>query len=190
MARRRIKRPFFLQPTLKVSKELLGKFLVHEYRGRKISGMIVETEAYSGPRDRASHAYGGKITPRNQAEYLIGGHVYIYMVYGMYWQFNLSTGSHGEPECVLVRALAPAEGVGKSSTNGPGKLCRALKLDKRLYGADVCAPAAKLYLEDRGVKVSPGQIAKGPRVGIDYAGRYWAKIPWRFWIKGNKFVSR
>lgn len=185
----RLKREFFLQPTLKVSRDLLGKFLVHEYRGKKISGMIVETEAYIGPRDRASHAFGGKVTERNKAEYFIGGHVYIYLVYGMYWQLNFSTCYHGEPECVLIRALEPTDKL-HNLTSGPGKLCAALKLDKSFYGYDVCQKSAKLYVEDRGLKISPRRIAKGPRIGIGYAGPYWSKIHWRFWIKDNPFVSK
>lgn len=168
----RLRRPFFLQPTLKVSQALLGKYLVHEYKGQKLAGMIVETEAYIGRRDRAAHSYGGRRTKRNEVEYGPGGHVYIYMVYGMHYQLNFVTAGRDEPECVLVRALDWVE--------GPGRLCRALHLDKSLYGLDLCAPGARLYLEDRGIKITAKQIKKGPRIGIDYAGPYWSKIHWRF----------
>ncbi len=135
--RKRLKRKFFTQPTLKVAKELLGKILVRIYRGKRLSGKIVEVEAYIGPRDKASHAYLGRRTKRNLAEFLVGGHIYIYLVYGMYWQLNISTEEEGKPACILIRALEPREGITKT-TNGPGKLCRALKLDKSFYGEDLC----------------------------------------------------
>ena len=200
MNTRRLPREFYLQPTLDVSKMLLGKFLVHEYRGRKLSGMIVETEAYIGPADKASHAYGGKKTDRNQIEYLIGGHIYIYLVYGLYWQFNITTAYHDQPECVLIRALEPVEGIDlmkkyrqttaiENLTSGPGKLCQALKLDRNCYGHDLCARGAKVYVEDRGIKIPKKPICCGPRVGIDYAGPRWSKIPWRFWLADHPHVS-
>ncbi len=113
-------RNFYTRPTLVVAKDLLGKFIIRKWRGQNIVGKIVETEAYIGPRDKASHAYSerdahsslaykGKITSRNKAEYLVGGHIYIYLVYGMYWQFNISTSFEGRPECVLIRALEPVD---------------------------------------------------------------------------------
>ena len=174
----------------------------------------METEAYIGTKDKASHAYGGKCTARNAAEYLIGGYVYIYLVYGMYWQFNISTGPAEQPECVLIRALEPVihnpsqpplilrggdlarpplkirgdRGV-MALANGPGKLCRWLKLNKSFYGEDL-VKSRRLWIENRGVKVSRSQIITGPRVGIDYAGSYWSKIPWRFYLKNNAAVSR
>jgi DNA-3-methyladenine glycosylase len=199
--RKRLTRQFFIQPTLKVAKQMLGKFLIREINGKKVGGMIVETEAYIGPEDKASHAFGGKITERNMAEYMRGGHVYIYLIYGMYWQLNISTFRKGKPECVLIRALEPTDGIDvmkkyrkikevRNLTNGPGKLCEALKLDKKFYGYDVCKKGGKLYLEDRGVRIKPSQIKTSPRIGIDYAGPYWSKVPWRFYIKNNKFVSR
>ena len=204
-----LKRSFFVQPTLKVAKELLGKYLVRIDKGKRISGMIVETEAYLGPKDKASHAYLGKKTLRNRAEYLIGGHIYIYLVYGMYWQLNASTFKEGKPECVLIRALEPKEGIElmiknrkikkpkiineqflKKLCSGPGVLCQALNLDKSFYSYNLGQKKATLFVEDRGVKIKPSEIAKGPRIGIDYAGPYWSKKPWRFLIKTNKFVSK
>ena len=205
--KRRLKRNFFVQPTLKVAKELLGKYLVRIIKGKRISGMITETESYLGPRDRASHAYLYKKTERNKAEYLEGGHVYIYLVYGMYWQLNFSTFKKDKPECVLIRALEPKEEIEsmiknrklekpkvmnekflRKLTGGPGVLCQSLKLDKSFYGEDL-TKSKRFWLEDRGVKVKPSQIKKGPRVGIDYAGPYWSKIPWRFWINRQGEVS-
>jgi len=186
--RKRLGRKFFTRPTLTVAKDLLGKYLVRKIGKKALSGKIVETEAYIGPEDRASHAYGGKITPRNQAEYMIGGHVYIYLVYDMYWQLNISTGQEGRPECVLIRALEP-ENADFHLTNGPGKLCRWLHLNKSFYGEDVCA-RDRLWFEDPGGRVEKGDIVSSPRIGIDYAGRHWAHKPWRFYLKDNPAVSR
>jgi DNA-3-methyladenine glycosylase len=201
MDNKKLKRKFFLQPTLNLAKEFLGKFLIHEINGQKVGGMIVETEAYIGYEDKASHAFGGKITPRNKAEYMQGGHIYIYLVYGMYWQLNISTFLEGKPECILIRGIEPTDGLNlmkkhrkndsiKNLTNGPGKLCQALKFDKSLYGYDLCQKNAIVYFEDRGNKINRKNISYGPRIGIDYAGEYWSKIPWRFWIKNNPNVSK
>ena len=195
--RKRLGRKFFQRPTLKVAKELLGKYLVRRVGERILSGKIVETEAYIGPQDKASHAYGGKITKRNRAEYLKGGHLYIYLVYGMYWQLNISTEREGKPECVLIRALEPVEGVKrfkkkdskfKNLANGPGKLCRWLKLDKSFYGEDLCK-SKRLWVEDRGEKIKKSQIVRSKRIGIEYAQEWKDKL-WRFYIKGSEFVSR
>ena len=208
MIKKKLKRSFFVQPTIKVAKELLGKYLVRIEKGKKISGMITETEAYKGPEDKASHSYLGKKTTRNRAEYLEGGHVYIYLVYGMYWQLNFSTFEKDKPECVLIRALKPTEGINlmvknrkleggqlknkekflKKLTGGPGMLCQALKLDKSFYSYDLCSKNPILFVEDRGVKIKPSQIKRGLRIGIDYAGPYWSKKPWKFLIKDNKVV--
>lgn len=185
---KRLKREFFTRPTLTVAKDLLGKYLVRKVGNKVLAGKIVETEAYIGPRDKASHAFGGKMTKRNVAEYMVGGHVYIYLVYGMYWQLNISTSKMGKPECVLIRALEPVE-EGVKATNGPGKLCRWLKLDKSFYGEDV-AVSKRLWVEDRGVKVKRSEIGVSPRIGIDYTGSYWASKPWRFFIKNNPAVPK
>lgn len=183
----RVGREFFIKPTLQVAKSLLGCSLVRIYKRKKLVGKIVEVEAYIGPHDKASHAYKGKITKRNKAEFLIGGHIYIYLVYGMYWQLNITTETEGKPACVLIRALEPVEGI-KEETNGPGKLCRALKLSGKFYGEDLCT-SRRIWIEE-GKRVKRNQIVKVPRIGIDYAGEYWTKIPWRFYIRDNKYVSR
>ena len=196
---KRLTRQFYTQPTLKVAKELLGKYIIHLIGKKRLEGMITETEAYIGPQDKACHAYGGKITPRNKAEYLIGGHIYIYLVYGLYWQLNFSTYKSGKPECVLIRVLVPRttfqkkDQVNQGGTlkvvrglaDGPGKLCRYLKLDKSFYGEDL-TKSKKIWLEDRGVKVKPSQIITTKRIGIDYAGPYWANRKWRFLLKDDK----
>ncbi|TSC72121.1 MAG: DNA-3-methyladenine glycosylase [Parcubacteria group bacterium Gr01-1014_38] len=186
--RRRLKRSFYARPTLIATRDLLGKYLVRKIGGELRAGKIVETEAYIGPLDRASHAYGGKVTPRNRAEYLVGGHVYIYLVYGMYWQLNISTSRPGRPECVLLRALEPVSGDPRLA-NGPGKLCRWMKLDGSLYGEDVTR-SSRVWVEDRGVRVNPKAIVAAPRIGIDYAGPTWARKRWRFYLRGNPAVSK
>lgn len=185
---KRFGRKFFTQNTLKICREILGKYIVRIYRHKKIIGKIVEVEAYIGPEDKASHAYKGKITKRNLAEYMIGGHVYIYLVYGMYWQFNISTGKRGSPECFLTRAVEPVLNLKDKKGTGPGRFCRAFHLDKSFYGENV-TKSKRLWLEDRGDRPSKNEIATSPRIGIDYAGPVWAKKPWRFYLKGNKYVS-
>jgi len=180
MKQKRLTRSFYTWPTLKVAKELLGKYIVRKIGRKKLEGKIIETEAYIGPKDKASHAFGGKITKRNLAEYLIGGHIYIYLVYGMYWQLNISTSEEGRPECVLIRALDLDK-----LANGPGKVCRYLKLDKSFYGEDL-TKSKRIWLEDRGEKIKSSQIISTKRIGIDYAGPYWAKRKWRFVLKTTK----
>ena len=180
-----------------VARRLLGSLLVAPARDGRVSGIIVETEAYQGPEDRASHAYGGRRTPRTETMYAPGGTAYVYFVYGMYHQFNVVTNVADVPHAVLVRALEPVEGVelmrrrrGGAApldlTSGPGKLCIALGIDRRLDGADLLGD--RIWLE-AGRRVRPAAIAAGPRVGIDYALE-WAARPWRFWLRGNPFVSR
>jgi DNA-3-methyladenine glycosylase len=220
----RLQREFFLQPTLKVAQELLGKYLVRNYKGKLIIGKIVETEAYIGPKDKASHAYAkkeqpkkeklkvikknweriknylddpdkfikkilklknAKVTKRNLAEYLRGGHIYIYLVYGNYYQLNITTYKEGYPECVLIRSLEPINS--KENPKGPGKLCQYLKLDSSFWGEDVCQ-SKKIWLMN-GEKIKKNDIIKAKRIGIDYAGED-ANLLWRFYIKNNQWVSR
>ncbi|MFN3301436.1 MAG: DNA-3-methyladenine glycosylase [Patescibacteria group bacterium] len=194
----RLKRKFFTRPTLIVAKDLLGKILIRKYRKKIIAGKIVETEAYIGPQDRASHGYKMKKTLRNRAEYLVGGHIYIYLVYGMYYQLNISTEKEGLPRCVLIRALEPISFKIKKNkynklkfqlANGPGKLCRYLKLDKSFYGEDL-VKSKRIWLEDRGIKIKKSEIVASKRIGIDYAGKYWANKKWRFYLKNNPCVSK
>jgi len=193
----RLKRNFYTQAALKLAKNLLGKYIIRRYRNRLIKGRIVETEAYIGPKDKASHSYLGRKTKRNRAEYLAGGHIYIYLVYGMHWQLNISAGKEGSPECVLIRALEPTDS-GKQNLslsrpqeapNGPGKLCRYLKLNKSFYGEDL-TKSERIWLQSSGKKVAASNIVAARRIGIDYAGPYWANKKWRFYIKNSPFVSR
>jgi len=177
----RLKREFFIQPTLKVAKEFLGKVLVRKHQGRLIKGIITETEAYIGPKDKASHSYKNKFTQRNIVEYFLGGFCYIYLVYGMYWQFNITTYFANKPECVLIRAVFPIS-KRKILVDGPGKLCQYFKLDGSFFGEDLIT-SKRIWVEDGKISFKESQIKRTPRIGIDYAGRYWSKIKWRFVIE-------
>ncbi|MCX7779238.1 MAG: DNA-3-methyladenine glycosylase [Patescibacteria group bacterium] len=192
--KKRLTRNFFTRPTLIVAKDLLGKFLVRKFGNKILAGKVVETEAYLGPQDKASHGYRMKKTTRNKAEYLIGGHIYIYLVYGLYWQLNISTEKAGLPRCILIRALEPVMIKNKTLnkkkiTNGPGKLCQWLKLNQSFYGEDLIK-SQRIWLEDCGIKIKREEIAMSKRIGIDYAGRYWANRKLRFYLKNNPFVSK
>ena len=195
----RLNRDFFSRPdTLRIARDLLGKLLVvPDAEGTRVSGMIVETEAYLGEIDKAAHSYGGRRTARNEITYAEGGHVYVFFVYGMYYQLNLVTGVAGHPHVVLIRAVEPVEGIeimrerrgemkDTNLTSGPGKLCIALDITRDLNGEDLMGD--RIWVEEyRRFKKS--EISSGPRVGIDYAEEF-VELPWRFWIKDNKFVSR
>ncbi|MDQ3806383.1 MAG: DNA-3-methyladenine glycosylase [Acidobacteriota bacterium] len=196
----KLERGFYTRrDTLLVARELLGKLLVVPAPGgARVSGRVVETEAYLGAGDRASHAFGGRRTARTETMYAAGGTAYVYFVYGLHHQFNVVTGAEGSPHAVLVRALEPFEGLDwmrrrrpvtddRALTSGPGKLCQALGLDRTFDGADITGP--RLWLEDDGARGAPAEVASGPRVGVAYAGED-ALRPWRFWLKGSAFVSR
>jgi DNA-3-methyladenine glycosylase len=196
---RKLAREFYTRSNvLSVTRDLLGKLLVVPAAdGTRVSGLIVEAEAYRGPKDRASHAYGGRRTRRTETMYKIGGTAYIFFVYWMYNQFNVVTNVEEIPHAILIRALEPVEGVElmkqrrhgqpeKNLTNGPGKLCIALAIDRSLDSADLLGN--KVWIEE-GMSVPRSKIARGPRIGIDYAEE-WIDKPWRLWIKGNKFVSK
>jgi len=203
----KIKKSFYNRNTLKVAREILGKFLVKKIGDKRIAGKIVETEGYVGPSDLASHASRGK-TARTAPMFGPPGYAYIYLVYGLNYCFNIVTEKEDYPAAILIRAIEPAEGANimfknrhfdkkqklnsqvsnlKFLTNGPGKLCQALKIDKSLNTLDLTKNT--LWLEDRGVKIKPSEIVAAKRIGVDYAGKYKNK-PWRFYIRGNKFVSK
>ncbi len=173
MKNKRLTRNFFKQPTLQVARELLGKILVRKIGRKIIRTMITETEAYCGPKDLASHASKGR-TKRTEVMFGPAGHAYVYLVYGMYHCLNVVTEAEDYPAAVLIRAV-DADGV-----NGPGKLCRFLKIDKTLNGEDTIK-SNKLWIED-GKKLKPAQIGRAKRIGIDYAGSYKHRL-WRFFIK-------
>lgn len=195
----KLPRAFYTRPNVvTVARELLGKLLVvPAANGERVSGIIVETEAYRGPLDRAAHSYGGRRTKRTEPMYAIGGTAYVFFVYGMYYQFNVVTNSAETPHAVLIRAVEPFEGIelmrkrrhgqpDRNLTKGPGKLCIAMGIDRQLDGADLLG--REVWLEER-PPVRRSQILSGPRIGIDYAGE-WVSKRWRFWTKDNPFVSR
>ncbi|MBI3917888.1 MAG: DNA-3-methyladenine glycosylase [Betaproteobacteria bacterium] len=179
---RRLDRGAFSRPTLQVARDLLGKFIVRSYGRRRIDAMITEVEAYKGPQDKACHAYGGRRTPRVEPLYGEGGTVYVYLVYGMHWLLNFSTAGEGRPEGVLVRAILTDPDGARDPVVGPGNVSRYLRIDKRLDGADA-TDSKQMWLEDRGVRVPARCVRRGPRVGVEFAGPYWAARPWRFWIE-------
>ena len=199
----KLDRDFYGRDTLSVAKSLLGKVLVHEINGKKLSGKIVETEAYKGIIDKAAHAYGNRRTKRTEALYGPCGFSYVFMIYGMYYCFNVVTESEGIPEGVLIRALEPltcledmslnryeksydllSKSQIKNLTNGPGKLCKALLIDKSQNRKDLCK--SDLYIE--GNTIENISIKSSKRIGVDYAEEA-ADYLWRFYIKDNACVS-
>jgi DNA-3-methyladenine glycosylase len=202
---KKLPREFYMRPdTLEIARDLLGKLLVvPTAAGERISGMIVEAEAYLGAIDKAAHSYGNRRTKRTETMFALGGTVYIFFIYGMYFQFNVVVGEIDTPHAILIRAVEPVENVeimrerrllknpnskipDKNLTSGPGKLCIALGIDKSFNNADLLGE--KVWLEDFRT-FSAGEIACGKRIGIDYAEEF-AEKPWRFWVKDNVFVSQ
>lgn len=192
-------RSFYEQDLIEVAKDLLGKILINESSQGTTAGRIVETEAYCGPEDRAAHSYGSRCTSRNEVMFGQKGHAYVYFIYGMYFCFNVTAGDvPGKPEAVLIRALEPVEGKdimakrrGISGdkiiniSNGPGKLCAAMSISRTQNKADLTAPP--LYIKDLPLAPQEG-ILETTRIGVNYAGE-WKNKPWRFYLKGNIFVS-
>lgn len=190
---------FYLQKNVcKVAKELIGKIVVSEFNGIMTAGRIVETEAYNGAIDRASHAWGGRRTNRTEIMYAEGGVAYVYLCYGIHHLFNVVTNAADVPHAVLVRALEPVAGVehmlqrtGKhkpdhSLTRGPGNVSKALGIYTQHTGLDLQGDA--LYIVDDGFPIKPSQLLATPRIGVDYAGAD-ALLPYRFVLKDNPFVS-
>ena len=183
---------------LRIARELLGKILVTQWDGIRSSGRIVETEAYAGINDRASHAFGGRRTARSEDIYGAPGTVYIYICYGMHHLFNVITNKENIPHAVLIRALEPLEGIdlmlkrtGKtkadySLTRGPGNLARALGLSKLQSGSDLYSE--EIFIEDDGLRYRKDQIKVTSRIGVESA-REDAELPYRFIVKGNPYVS-
>ena len=158
--------------------------LVHDDGGSIRAGRIVETEAYLGPRDLAAHSARGR-TPRTEVMFGPPGHAYVYFIYGFWNCLNVVTGRAGVPHAVLLRALEPLGGL-TERTWGPGLLCRALHIDRRLNGADLRGD--RLWLEHPRAPVRAVRIARATRIGVDYAGQ-WAQRPWRFYERESPFVS-
>ena len=180
---------FYDRPVLDVARDLLGKRVVRLLDGQRVSGLIVEAEAYRGEEDLACHARAG-LTLRTAVMYGPPGHAYVYFTYGMHWMLNCVTGPEGFPAAVLVRAIVPQEGLDviaanragrpqREWCNGPAKLCQALHIDGRLNGAGLWHSASQLWLEE-GQPVVEAQITHTPRIGIHNTPEPWRSIPWRF----------
>ena len=188
----RLKRKFFNRDTVIVAQELLGKYLVRKAGNKIMRAKITETEAYCGPNDLACHASKG-MTPRTKVMFGSPGHAYIYLVYGMYHCLNIVTEKEGNPSAVLIRSIVMVNGLPRSELptlssvaqpqsevllRGPGILCRELKIDKRLNGADICL-SKELWIEE-GEDVPKNKIKSSKRIGVDYAGKWKDKL-WRFY---------
>ncbi|MFU0825726.1 DNA-3-methyladenine glycosylase [Clostridium sp.] len=200
---KKLERDFYKRSAIEVAKELLGKYLVHEYKGNKLIGRIVEVEAYMGVEDKAAHSYGGRRTERTEVMYKEGGYTYVFQIYGMYYCVNVVTSEMDIPQAVLIRALEPIEGLEEMSrnrykksyeeltayqkknlTNGPGKLCMAMNIDKTLNGEDLCG--SRLYILDNKEKFN---TVYSKRINIDYAEEAKDYL-WRFYIEGSKYISK
>lgn len=208
----KLSRAFYERDGLTVSKELLGKVLVHHGPSGRTAGRIVEVEAYMGPGDAAAHTYKNLLSQRTAVIHGPGGFAYVYLIYGMYNCFNVVANVAGKPEALLVRALEPIEGINlmaarrykkpekpfadesekakiklqKGLCSGPGKLCQAMSIGKEENGADLCGDI--LYLLDA-PPVPEAEIIACPRINIDYAGEA-IHYPWRFLIKDNPYISK
>ncbi|MBA3238475.1 MAG: DNA-3-methyladenine glycosylase [Parachlamydiaceae bacterium] len=179
------------QDVLHISQELLGKFLCTSINSELTSGMIIETEAYRGPEDRASHAFGNRRTRRTEVMFQQGGVCYVYLCYGIHFLFNVITNTQDIPHAVLIRAIKPVDGLesmlerrkqtklNAKLTSGPGTLSQALGITIAHSGLSLTGP--QIWIEDRGVMIDPKDIIASPRVGVDYAKED-ALLPWRFRI--------
>ncbi len=179
----KLTRDFYARRTLTVARELIGMHLVRKYRGERLTGRIVETEAYQGPQDLAAHSARGR-TERNAVMFGSPGHAYVYLIYGIWHCMNVVTREQGVPHAVLIRAVEPLGNI-RDKTWGPGLLCRAMHIDRELSGADLCG--GSLWIEAPSV-ARRSSLRRAPRVGIDYAGK-WADKPWRFFDDRSPYVS-
>jgi len=174
---------YFNRPTLTVARSLIGKYLARDIDGRILAGKIVEVEAYVGPQDRACHASKGR-TPRTDVMFGPGGVAYVYLIYGMYHCLNVVTEREEFPAAVLIRAVE----IDGELVDGPGRLCRAMQIDRSLNRADLTI-GESLWFEDRGVSVGKEDLGAYPRIGVQYAGE-WAKKPWRFRLRMGTAPTR
>jgi len=191
---------FYQRPdVVAIAKELLGKVLVTNFEGQYTSGLIVETEAYRGAADKASHAFGNRRTNRTEVMYGHGGVAYVYLCYGIHHLFNVVTNIEDVPHAILVRALEPLEGIDimlqrrrkeklqPNLTAGPGAMSEALGIKTKHTGLNLQGP--EIYIENRGIKIPLSQLISATRVGVAYAQED-ALLPYRFYIKDNKYVSK
>ncbi|MRX41599.1 DNA-3-methyladenine glycosylase [Flavobacterium sp. LC2016-23] len=187
------------QDVLFLAKDLLGKVLYTQIEGEITAGIIVETEAYFGVRDKASHAYGGRRTNRTETLYREGGISYVYLCYGIHNLFNIVSAVEGEPHAVLIRAIEPLVGIAAiearrnmpatkaAISSGPGSAAKALGIDRSFNGKELTGE--EIWVEDHGIRYPDDVIAAVPRVGVAYAQED-ALLPWRFFVKDNKYVSK
>lgn len=190
---------FYQRPdVVQIAKDLLGKILVTKWKGQITSGRIIETEAYAGAIDNASHASGGRRTQRNEIMYADGGVAYVYLCYGIHHLFNVVTNIKENPHAVLIRALEPMKGIetmlertGKEKldftlTKGPGNVSKALGIFTKHSGRSLLGK--EIFIAGDGFSYSSKEISASPRIGVEYAGED-ARLPFRFYVKGNLFVS-
>ncbi len=182
-----------------IARNLLGKYLFTQINGEISGGYIVETEAYNGVIDKASHAFGNRLTNRTKTMYLAGGVAYVYLCYGIHEMLNVVTSVEGEPHAVLIRAINPTEGIDlmlerrkmtsikNNLTAGPGSVAKALGVSRKMNTLSFLGD--EIWIEDRGLSFPDDQIAAVPRVGVAYAKED-ALLPYRFYVKGNPFVSK
>lgn len=182
-----------------LSRDLIGKYLFTRIDGEVSGGYIAETEAYTGVIDKASHSYGGRLTPRTQTMYLQGGVAYVYLCYGIHEMFNIVTSAEGQPHAILIRSVVPTEGLDiimrrrkmetlkPNITKGPGSVAKALGISRKMNALSLQSDT--IWVEDRGLSFPDGEIVAGPRIGVDYAGDD-ALLPYRFYLRGNIYVSK
>lgn len=194
-----VKKDFYLRnDVVQIAQDLLGTILYTRIDNEITSGIIVETEAYCGSIDKASHAYPDRLTKRNRVMFKDGGKAYVYLIYGIHYLFNIVTNKSSKADAVLIRALEPTSGLDmmmerrktntlKRITSGPGILSKAMGIDKSLYGEDLTG--RKVWLEYGNRNSINMKIIKTTRIGVDYAGED-AKLPWRFYLKDNRWISK
>ncbi|WP_114937878.1 DNA-3-methyladenine glycosylase [Mucilaginibacter endophyticus] len=182
-----------------ISKDLLGKYLFTCIDGVITGGYIVETEAYNGVVDKASHAFGNRLTPRTKTMFMQGGIAYVYLCYGIHEMFNIVTSVEGRPQAILIRAIQPTDGIEAMQvrrnmsvlkpniTAGPGSVAKALGISRNINAFSLQSDT--IWIEDRGLHFPDEQIKAGPRIGVAYAAED-ALLPYRFYVKGNVYVSK
>lgn len=196
----KLQRSFYTRSdVVQIAQELLGKYLFTNFDGVITGGMIVETEAYAGEGDQACHSHLNRRTNRTEIMYHEGGVAYVYLVYGIYNLFNIITNQKDKADAVLIRAIEPTVGIEEmllrrgmptikpNLTAGPGVMSIAMGINKKLYGEDLTGET--VWIEDGGIQVPESEMGVGPRIGIDYAGDD-SLLPWRFWMKDSKWVSK
>ena len=190
----RLSESFFGQNTVLVARDLLGKRLVRQEGNQRLSGVIIETEAYRGQEDLACHARAGR-TPRTEIMFGPPARAYIYFIYGMHWLLNFVTENDGFPGAVLIRAIIPEEGLeiisqrrngqpSKEWTNGPAKICQAMGIDSQLNGINICAREAQVFVEND-IGIQSEMIQAGPRIGLNSVPEPWRSKPWRFKLRAQ-----